>query len=234
MESSVDGPRRRKPRPPGAVGGAGGTERREAPDVAQAQPSRSERGDLPDPTRAQPSDPERGDLPRAAQAQPGGPERGDLPGPERGDPGAAEQAQPSRSERRNQAAREALAPLAPGERPAALLVAIAVAALLGGGNAIAYAAGAKIASRHPGAGVLAFTAVMALLAAGMFARRYLAVLAFEALLAVTVTFFTLFLVEASNVEGVLLCLGVIGGGGWLFWKLVRVMGRLSAPRQSSS
>jgi hypothetical protein len=170
--------------------------------------------------------PERRDQADAQQAQAGRPER-----PDQAD---AEQAEPSRSELRNQAAREALAPLAPGERPVALLVAVAVAGLLGGGNAIAYAAGAKIASRHPSAGVLAFTAVMALLAGGMFARRYLAVLAFEALLAVTVTFFTLFLVEASNVEGVLVCLAVIGGGGWLFWKLVRVMGRLSAPRQSSS
>ena len=170
--------------------------------------------------------PERRDQADAQQGQAGRPER-----PDQAD---AEQAEPSRSELRNQAAREALAPLAPGERPVALLVAVAVAGLLGGGNAIAYAAGAKIASRHPSAGVLAFTAVMALLAGGMFARRYLAVLAFEALLAVTVTFFTLFLVEASNVEGVLVCLAVIGGGGWLFWKLVRVMGRLSAPRQSSS
>jgi len=210
MESSVDGPRRRKRRPPAAGGGAGRPERRDQAEAEQAQAGRPERRDQAEAEQAQASHPERRD-----QAE-------------------AEQAEPSRSELRNQAAREALAPLAPGERPVALLVAIAVAGLLGGGNAIAYAAGAKIASRHPSAGVLAFTAVMALLAGGMFARRYLAVLAFEALLAVTVTFFTLFLVEASNVEGVLVCLAVIGGGGWLFWKLVRVMGRLSAPRHSSS
>jgi len=146
----------------------------------------------------------------------------------------ADPAPPSRSQRRDQAARDALAPLAPGERPAPLLAAVAVAGLLGAANAISYAAGARIAGKHPGAGVLAFTAVMALLAGGMWARRYLAVLAFEALIAVTVMFFTLFLVEASNLEGVLLCVGVIVGGGWLFWKLVRVMGRLAAPRQSSA
>ena len=140
---------------------------------------------------------------------------------------------PSRSELRNQAVRAELAPLAPGERPAPLLVAVAVAGLLGAGNAIAYAAGAKISGHHPGAGVLSFSAVMALLAAGMWARRYLAVLAFEALLAIAVMLFTLFLVEASNVEGLLVAVAVIVGGGWLFWKLVRVMGRLAAPRQSS-
>jgi hypothetical protein len=163
-----------------------------------------------------------GPAPSAADlAAPG--EHADLPDPE-----------PSRTERRNQEARLALAPLAPGERPRALLAAIAVAVLLGAGNLIAYAAGARIAGHHPGAGVLAFTAVMAILSGGMWARRYLAVLAFEALLAVTVIFFSLFLVEASNLEGVLLCVGVIAGGGWLFWKLVRVMGRMSTPRQSSS
>jgi hypothetical protein len=74
---------------------------------------------------------------------------------------------------------------------------------------------------------------MAMLAGGMWARRYLAVLAFEALLALAVLAFSLFLIEASNVEAVLLCVAVIAGAGWLFWKLVRVMGRLSVPPQSS-
>ena len=148
-------------------------------------------------------------------------------------PPAGGDEQPTRSQRRDQLAREALAPLAPGERPAALLAAIWLAGLLGTGNAIAYAAGAHIAGRHPSVGVLAFSGLMALLAGGMWTRRYIAVLAFEALLALAVLLFSLSLVEASNVEAVLLCVAVIAGGGWLFWKLVRVMGRLAAPRQSS-
>jgi hypothetical protein len=139
----------------------------------------------------------------------------------------------SRSQRRDQAAREALAPLAPGERPATLIVAVVLAALLGAGNVIAYAVGAKIAGRHPGIGVLAFTGLMALLAGGMWTKRYIAVLAFEGLLALAVLLFSLSLIEAANLQAVLLCVGVIVGGGWLFWKLVRVMGRLAAPRQSS-
>jgi hypothetical protein len=140
---------------------------------------------------------------------------------------------PSRSQRRDQLAREGLTPLAPGERPPALLAAVALAALLGGGNAIAYAAGAHIAGKHPSPGVLAFSGLMAVLAAGMWTRRYIAVLAFEALLAFAVLLFSLLLVEAANLEGVLVSVIVIAGGGWLFWKLVRVMGRLAAPRQSS-
>jgi hypothetical protein len=138
-----------------------------------------------------------------------------------------------RSER-DQALRDALAPLGPGERPRPLLAATVVAGLLGVGNAIAFAAGATIAGKHPGPGVLAFSGLMALLAGGMWARRYLAVLAFEALLALVVLVFALFLVEAANLEAVVLCIAVIAGGGWLFWKLVRVMGRMAAPRHSSS
>lgn len=132
---------------------------------------------------------------------------------------------------RDQAAREALAPLAPGERPASLRAAVVVAGLLGAINAIAYAAGAKIGGHHPSAGVLAFTGLMFVLGAGMWTRRYLAVIAFEALLALAVMLFSLFLVESANIEAVLLCVAVICGGGWLFWKLIRVMGRLAAGRQ---
>jgi hypothetical protein len=142
--------------------------------------------------------------------------------------------EPSRSQRRDEELRTQLAPLAPGERPRSLMAAVVVCVLLGAGNAIAFAADARIDGHHPGAGVLFFSAAMAMLAGGMWTRRYLAVLAFEALLALAVLVFSLFLIEASNLEAVLLCVAVIGGGGWLFWKLVRVMGRLSAPPQSSS
>ena len=145
--------------------------------------------------------------------------------PERGEE------QPSRSARRDQLAREALAPLAPGERPPRCSPRRRVAGLLGGGNAIAYAAGATIAGKHPGAGVLAFSGLMALLAGGMWARRYLAVLAFEALLALDRARSSRCSSSRPRTSRRSCCASaVIGGGGWLFWKLVRVMGRL-APRR---
>jgi hypothetical protein len=134
---------------------------------------------------------------------------------------------------RDEAARAALAPLAPGERPRPLQVAVIVCVTLGAANAIAYAANARIDGKHPGVGVLAFSGLMALLAGGMWARRYLAVLAFEALLAIIVMLFALFLVEAANVAAVAECVAIIGAAGWLFWKLVRVMGRIAAPRQQA-
>src|SRR5579871_6891830 len=121
-----------------------------------------------------------------------------------------------RNAARDDAMRAALQPLAPGERPLPLRSAVVLCVLLGLINAIAYAANARIEGKHPGAGVLAFTALMAVLGGGMWARRYLAVLAFEALLALVVLIFCLFLVEAANIYAVVICVAVITGAGWLF------------------
>ena len=62
----------------------------------------------------------------------------------------------------------------------------------------------------------------------MYARRYWAVLGFEALLAFQILVTSLALVVASTIARGRLCLVSIGLGGWLFWKLVRVMGRIQA------
>jgi hypothetical protein len=78
----------------------------------------------------------------------------------------------------------------------------------------------------PGAAFLA--AVLAVLAAGMYRRRYWAVLSFEALLAFQIIVTSLALVVASTIRAALICLLAVGLGGWLFWKLIRVMGRLQA------
>jgi hypothetical protein len=130
---------------------------------------------------------------------------------------------------RDQLARAALSPLGPDERPAPLRVAIAVCVVL----AIAVIAGAATVhdlSRHggslPGAALLAV--VLALLAQGMYRRRYWAVLSFEALLAFQIIVTSLALVVASTLAAGAVCVVSVGLGGWLFWKLVRVMGRIQA------
>jgi hypothetical protein len=122
-------------------------------------------------------------------------------------------------------------PLAPGERPAALVVCVVVGAALGLANLAFYLAGAKIGGKHPGPGILSFSVVMLLAAWGMWGLRYWAVLGFQAILVLAVLTFSLFLVEASNLEGLALCLVVVGGGGWLFWKLVGVMARIQMPTE---
>jgi hypothetical protein len=132
-------------------------------------------------------------------------------------------------ERRTELARAALKPLEPGERPPALLVAAAVALVL----AIAVIAGALSVhdlSRRGGSlpGAIFLAALLALLGRGMLARRYWAVLGFEALLAFQILVTSLALVVASTILAAAICLISIGLGGWLFWKLVRVMGRIQA------
>ncbi len=136
---------------------------------------------------------------------------------------------PERRDSRDERARAALEPLAPDERPPALLVAVGVSALL----AVAVLVGGltihDLSSRGgslPGAIFLA--ALFTLLAFGMYRRRYLAVLAFEALLAFQIILTSLALIVASTLIGAGEYLIALGLGGWLFWKLVRVMGRIQA------
>jgi hypothetical protein len=122
-----------------------------------------------------------------------------------------------------------LPPLGEHERPPALIVAAAVCLLL----AVAVVAGAlgtHDLSRHGGSlpGAVFLAVVLLLLARGMHARRYWAVLGFEALLAFQIIVTSLALVVASTILAALICVVGIGLGGWLFWKLVRVMGRIQA------
>jgi hypothetical protein len=123
----------------------------------------------------------------------------------------------------------ALAPLAPGERPASLLVGVVVCGLL----AIGVIAGALTVhdlSRHGGSvpGAVFIALILVLIAAGMYRRRYWAVLAFEALLTFQILVTSLALVVASTVLAAAICVVSVVLGGWLFWKLIRVMARIQA------
>jgi hypothetical protein len=135
----------------------------------------------------------------------------------------------SRSELSEERARAALAPLGPGERPAALLIAVGVAGLLALGVAVGLASSHDL-RRHGGSvpGGVFLAVVLAGLAWGMYGRRYWAVLGFEGLLAFQILVTSLALVIASTLLAAGLCLLSILLAGWLFWKLVRVMGRIQA------
>jgi hypothetical protein len=140
-----------------------------------------------------------------------------------------------RAAERDAAARAALSPLGEREWPPALRVAIAVALLLAVG-VIAGAASVHDLNKHggslPGAALLAV--VLALLAQGMYRHRYWAVLGFEALLAFQIIVTSLALVVASTLLAAAICFVSILLGGWLFWKLIRVMGRIQAGEQRSA
>ena len=136
------------------------------------------------------------------------------------------------SAERDERARAALEPLAAGERPWPVRIAAGVAAAVGGANLVLYAAGVEIQGKRPSAiGTLAFCAVMLSAAWGMWRMRYWAVLGFQALLAIVILVFSLFLLRASNVEAVAVCVVIIGGGGWLFFKLIRAMARMQMPER---
>jgi hypothetical protein len=163
---------------------------------------------------------------RSAPGSPGG-ARATAPGPAAGAPRRL------RGQAADEAVRAALTPLGADERPTPLRVAIAVCVVL----AIAVIAGAASIddlSRHggsiPGAALLAV--VLALLAQGMYRRRYWAVLSFEALLAFQIIVTSLALVVASTLLAAAICVVGVALGGWLFWKLVRVMGRIQAGEQA--
>jgi hypothetical protein len=141
----------------------------------------------------------------------------------------------SRTQRRDAAVREGLKPLAPGERPGAVVAGAIIAALIGLANLVAYIAGAKIGGKHPAAGgIVVFTGLMLACAVGMWRMWYGAVLAFMALLAIVATLFGLLLIEASNLLGFLVPPFIIAGAGYLFWKLVRSLSRIQMPRYPGS
>jgi hypothetical protein len=130
---------------------------------------------------------------------------------------------------RDDLARVAMLPLGEDEWPMALLIAIAVAVAVSIGVLVSVATVHDL-SRHGGSlpGGLFLAGVLLLLAWGMYARRYWAVLGFEALLAFQIIVTSLALIVAETLLAAGLCALSVGLAGWLFWKLVRVMGRIQA------
>jgi hypothetical protein len=136
----------------------------------------------------------------------------------------------ARSRERTDAVREGLEPLAPGERPRAVTIAAVLAAAIAVANFALFVAGWEVDGREPGTlGTLLFCAIMLAAAAGMWARRYWAVLGFQMLLGVAIVGASLSLLRASNAAGVALCLGLIAICAPLFWFLIRAMARLQMP-----
>jgi hypothetical protein len=131
-----------------------------------------------------------------------------------------------RGAERDAETRAQLTPLAPGERPLGLKLGAALALVIALANLVAVVLGA---GDEPAAIGLIFAAVMLAAAAGLWSRNYLAVLAFQALLAVGIIYAALSLLLASSLFGLLLGIGVIVICSPIFWLLVRVMARLQVP-----
>jgi hypothetical protein len=124
-------------------------------------------------------------------------------------------------------------PLAPGERPWPLRIAIAVALLVAIGNVVQAAIGPDVkvgGTRSNVGGSLLFSAVMLVCGIGMWRLRYWAVLGFQALLGIVIIAFVFVALTANDLLRLAISLAVISAGGVLFWKLVRVLSRLQVPR----
>lgn len=141
--------------------------------------------------------------------------------------------QRSRSAERDAAVRATLTPFAPGERPWVITVGASLALLSGIVQLILFLAGVKLHSagvRASAGQTIAFAVLMFLCAGGMLAMRYWAVLGFMALLAILLVFAVGSLVAASSVVGAVIAIAIVAGGGYLFFKTVRVLSRIQMPK----
>jgi hypothetical protein len=113
----------------------------------------------------------------------------------------------------------------------AVTVAAIVAAALGLANALFFALRIDVNGEAPSTGVLAYSGLMLIAAWGMWRARYWAVLGMQAILAIVVVLFSLFLVRASNALGALVAIVVIAAAGTLFWFLVKALARIQMPER---
>jgi uncharacterized membrane protein (DUF2068 family) len=140
---------------------------------------------------------------------------------------------PSRSEQKDAAVRASLTPLAAGERPWPLVVGAVLAALSGISQLILFLVGVRLKTtglRASAGQTIVFAALMVICAVGMWQMRYWAVLGFMALLAILILFAVGSLIKASSIIGALVALAIVGLGGYLFFKLVRVLSRIQMPK----
>ena len=165
----------------------------------------------------------RGAKPKPGSAPEGSPSGNGAPASPRGY---------ARSRAKDDAARAALVPLAEGERPRAVTIAAVIAGLFSIGNLIAFAAGVEINGDKPqAAGVISYSALMAVAAWGMWRSRYWAVLGMQAILGILIVLFSLFLFEASDLPSALICVAIILPSGTLFFFLIKAMARIQMPER---
>ena len=154
-------------------------------------------------------------------------------------PDAAPEGGYARSRAKDDAARAALKPLRRGERPGAVTVGAIAAAILALANLIAlvfgYNAGDDTLS--PGSdvtGSIIAAALLGLVAWGMWRARYWAVLGMQTLLALTIVFSALALVQAVNWWAFVLVSLILVLAGALFWFLIKAMARIQMPERPGS
>ncbi len=137
----------------------------------------------------------------------------------------------ARGRAKDEAARAALKPLAPGERPTAVTVGAVVAAIALVANLVALLLAYDPDEARKTVSTGLGTAILAVVAVGMWRARYWAVLGMQTLLAITMVLSSLALLTAVDVGAALLALLLVAGSGTLFWFLVKAMARIQMPRR---
>ena len=138
------------------------------------------------------------------------------------------------ADERNAEARAGLEPLGEGERPGAVTAAAVVSAVLATANLTLLLSGWTTTggTARPITGIV-FAVLLTAAAVALWRSVYFAVVMFEAFLGVTIVFAALSIIVSSNLLGFLLPLVIIIGGGTLFWKLIRAMGRIQATAHAA-
>jgi hypothetical protein len=113
---------------------------------------------------------------------------------------------------------------------------VTIGAVIATGMAVStvvlFAAGVEVQGSDARApGTIVYAALMGAMAAGMWMARYWAVLGFQTLLAFAIVIWSLLLMKAESILGVLLALAVIGAAGTMFWFLVKAMARIQMPER---
>jgi hypothetical protein len=125
--------------------------------------------------------------------------------------------------------RDPIVPLPPDERPAIVLVCVALCVVIGTGNLVLWAAGWEVRGQDlDAAAAIAPALLFEWLAYGLWRTRLLAVAAMQVVLAVTALFASGALLVSSDIPSALLSVTIIAVCGALFWPLIRVNARIGA------
>jgi hypothetical protein len=144
------------------------------------------------------------------------------------EPEAAAEAPPKKS--KDDIAREALVPLDVGERPAVVTLAAVIATGMAVSTVVLFAIGVEVQgseSRNPG--TVFYAVLMGAMAVGLWQARYWAVLGFQTLLALLIVIWSLLLVQAESIVGVLLAIAIVALAGTMFWFMVKALARIQMP-----
>jgi len=148
----------------------------------------------------------------------------------------ADPAKPPRktAEEKNAAVRAQIEPLAPGERPRVLKVAAVYCALLPTANLTALALNSGSLDTQAKVLSVIFAVILYAMAIGMWRAVYGALISFQGFLVLSMILGAFRLIFATGWLELVALILILGISGWLFWKLIRVMGRIQAATRISA